>query len=38
MNLDDKIFELLKEAANRFFCLQKDIAQNLGIKKNYYQK
>ena len=37
MDLDDKIFELLKETANRFFCLQKDIAQKLGIKKNYYK-
>lgn len=37
MDLDDKIFELLKDTANRFFCLQKDIAQQLGIKKNYYK-
>ena len=37
MNLDDKILELLKETANRFFCLQKEIAQNLNIKRNYYK-
>ena len=37
MNLDDKILELLKETANRFFCLQKEIAQKLNIKRNYYK-
>lgn len=37
MNLDDKIIELLKETANRFFYLQKEIAQKLNIKKNYYK-
>ncbi len=37
MNLDDKILELLKDTANRFFCLQKEIAQKLNIKRNYYK-
>lgn len=37
MNLDDKILDLLKEIANRFFYLQKDIAQTLNIKKNFYK-
>ena len=37
MNLDDKILELLKETANRFFNLQKEIAQKLNIKRNYYK-
>lgn len=37
MNLDDKILELLKETANRFFGLQKEIAQKLNIKRNYYK-
>ena len=37
MNLDDKILDLLKEIANRFFYLQKDIAQKLNIKKNFYK-
>lgn len=37
MNLDDKILELLKETANRFFSLQKEIAQKLNIKRNYYK-
>ena len=37
MNLDDKILELLKETANRFFYLQKEIAATLNIKKNFYK-
>lgn len=37
MGLDEKLFNLLKETANRFFKLQKEAAEKLGLKKNYYK-
>ena len=37
MNLNEKILDLLKETAYRFFELQKEVANKLNIKKNYYK-
>ena len=37
MDLDEKILDLLKETASRFLELQKEVANRLNIKKNFYK-